>query len=213
MDVLDKLKNDWQKNGDRYPRISEHEIYGMLHKKSSSIVKWILFISIIEFAVFLTLSLMLSDTQNAKTMVNYMGEVLNITFTVIDMGINVVFMYLFYINYKKIKNTDKVKNLMANILKSRKIVSRYIMVKLIATFILALISIQYVHTYDPKWIELFQEAEQEGKGFVINLLYYGVGIIAILLFVALFWLFYKLIYGLLLKRLNRNYQELKKIEI
>ncbi|HEX9600674.1 MAG TPA: hypothetical protein VF985_04240, partial [Mariniflexile sp.] len=32
-------------------------------------------------------------------------------------------------------------------------------------------------------------------------------------FVFIIWLFYKLLYGLLLKRLNRNYKELKKLEV
>ena len=30
---------------------------------------------------------------------------------------------------------------------------------------------------------------------------------------GLFWLFYKLIYGILLKRLYKNYKELKKIDL
>jgi hypothetical protein len=35
----------------------------------------------------------------------------------------------------------------------------------------------------------------------------------LLLFVGLFWLFYRLIYGILLKKLYRNYHELKKIDL
>ena len=213
MDVLDKLKNDWQKNGDRYPRISEHEIYGMLHKKSSSIVKWILLISIMEFAFFLTISLLLSDNPNSEKMESYIPSALNICIWVLDMGINVCFMYLFFVNYRKITNTDNIKNLMASILRARKIVSRYIMIKLIVMFVIAFISLVYLHDNDPKWLEIFQHAQEKGKGFVVNLMYYGIGVIAISLLVVFFWLFYKLIYGVLLKRLYRNYQELKKIEI
>ncbi|WP_417353027.1 hypothetical protein [Flavobacterium alkalisoli] len=213
MDVLDKLKNDWQKNGDRYPRISEHEIYGMLHKKSSSIVKWILLISIMEFAFFLALSFLLSDNPNSAKMENYIPAAVNISIWVLDMGINVCFMYLFFINYRKITNTDNIKNLMRSILKARKIVSRYILIKLIVVFVIAFMSLVYVHNNDPEWIDIFQHAKEQGKGFVVNLMYYGIGIIAISLLVVCFWLFYKLIYGFLLKRLYRNYQELKKIEL
>jgi hypothetical protein len=32
-------------------------------------------------------------------------------------------------------------------------------------------------------------------------------------FTFLFWLFYKVLYGILLKRLYRNYNELKKIDL
>jgi hypothetical protein len=34
-----------------------------------------------------------------------------------------------------------------------------------------------------------------------------------IIFVGLFWLFYKLLYGILLKKLNNNYKELKKINL
>ena len=42
---------------------------------------------------------------------------------------------------------------------------------------------------------------------------YAVLIVITIGFTLIIWLFYKLIYGFLLKRLNRNYQELKKLEI
>ncbi|WP_417354736.1 hypothetical protein [Flavobacterium sp.] len=213
MDVLDKLKNDWNKNGDRYPKISENEIYAMLHKRSSSIVKWILLISIIEFAFFLTLTFMLNDTPSAKSMVEYIGTSLNTVFGSIDMGINLVFMYLFYVNYKKITNTDTVKNLMSNILKTRKIVSRYIFIKLAYTVVMSLIVLWILYYNDPEWLATFHDAEEQGKSLSATLLYFVGGIIGVSLIVTLLWLFYKLIYGLLLKRLNKNYQELKKIEI
>ena len=51
MEELELLKKDWQKNTHKSPDFSEQDIYGMLHKKSSSIVKWILIISILEFVV------------------------------------------------------------------------------------------------------------------------------------------------------------------
>ena len=41
----------------------------------------------------------------------------------------------------------------------------------------------------------------------------GVFALVTVIFVTIIWLFYKLIYGILLKRLNRNYNELKKIEV
>ena len=50
MKELDLLKKDWKKNSDSFEQISEKEIYKMIHKKSSSIVKWILIISILEIS-------------------------------------------------------------------------------------------------------------------------------------------------------------------
>ena len=50
MKELDLLKKDWQKDT-AFEQVSEVEIYKMLHKKSSSIVKWILIVSLLEFVV------------------------------------------------------------------------------------------------------------------------------------------------------------------
>ena len=50
MEELDLLKKAWKKEECSFDQVSEKDIYGMLHQKSSSIVKWILIISIVEFA-------------------------------------------------------------------------------------------------------------------------------------------------------------------
>ena len=56
MDELELLKKDWQKKEGLMPKLSYDEIYSMLWKKSSSIVKWIFIISIIEFVFWLAIS-------------------------------------------------------------------------------------------------------------------------------------------------------------
>ena len=48
MEELDLLKKAWQKDSHGFEQISEVEIYKMLHAKSSSIVKWIFYISLFE---------------------------------------------------------------------------------------------------------------------------------------------------------------------
>ena len=45
MDELDLLKRDWKRQEASLPKISYDDIYKMIHKKSSSIVKWILIIA------------------------------------------------------------------------------------------------------------------------------------------------------------------------
>ena len=52
MDELELLKKDWQQKDEHLPRLSYDEIHTMIWKKSSSIVKWIFYISIIEVALF-----------------------------------------------------------------------------------------------------------------------------------------------------------------
>jgi hypothetical protein len=57
MKELDLLKKDWQKNKDSFEQVSKIEIYKMIHKKSSSIVKWILIISILEVLLWTSLNM------------------------------------------------------------------------------------------------------------------------------------------------------------
>jgi hypothetical protein len=66
MKELDLLK-DWQKNKDSFEQVSEIEIYRMIHKKSSSIVKWILIISIMEVLLWTSLNMILMQTIILKT--------------------------------------------------------------------------------------------------------------------------------------------------
>lgn len=213
MEELDLLKKDWKKNEDKFPRVSEKEIYAMLHKNSTSVVKWIFLISIFEFAFFLALTLLLSDNSNTQKVEGYLSQNVIYAVTIIDYGIMVYFFCLFYINYKKITTTDQVKNLMANILKTRKTVSNYIFVKI--TFFIVFSFMLFIIFFNNEPQILFQRhnAEESGETLILYVIYFAVVIISIALFALAIWLVYKLIYGMLLKRLRKNYDELKKIDL
>ncbi|HEX8017434.1 MAG TPA: hypothetical protein VF465_19555, partial [Flavobacterium sp.] len=70
MKELDLLKKDWKKNADSFEQISEKEIYKMIHKKSSSTVKWILIISILE-VLFWTASNYFSNIDDILKKINH----------------------------------------------------------------------------------------------------------------------------------------------
>ena len=59
MDELDLLKQDWKKQDANLPNIKAKEIYPLLLKRSSSIVKWIFFISLAELALGIFLNIFL----------------------------------------------------------------------------------------------------------------------------------------------------------
>ncbi len=212
MEELDLLKKDWKKTENKFPRVSEQEIYAMLHKNSTSVVKWIFLISIIEFAFFLALTLLLNDNSNTTKMEGYLSGYMITAITVIDYGIMVYFFCLFYINYKKITTTDKVKNLMSSIIKTRKTVSNYIFVKI--SFIVILLTTMFIIYFnnEPEMLNTRHIAEEKGKEAMLYLVYFAAVAISIAVFALVVWLFYRLIYGLLLKRLRKNYNELKKID-
>ncbi len=50
MDELELLKKDWETSSKNYPELNNEELYKLIYKRSSSIVKWIFIISLLEFA-------------------------------------------------------------------------------------------------------------------------------------------------------------------
>ena len=71
MDQLDLLKQQWQQREQELPKLSFDDIYGMLLKKSSSVVKWIFFASLIEIAFWIGLNFLIPESS--KTINEGMG--------------------------------------------------------------------------------------------------------------------------------------------
>ncbi len=66
MDELELLKKDWQNKEEHLPKLSYDEIYKMIWKKSSSIVKWIFYISLIEFIFWAGINIIFSDPESMQ---------------------------------------------------------------------------------------------------------------------------------------------------
>ena len=212
MEELDLLKKAWQKDSHSYEQISEVEIYKMLHKKSSSIVKWILIISIIEVLFWTAISVVYNTDEymkklHAENMIVYF-KVLNF----LNYAVILWFIYNFYKNYIKISTTASTKQLMQDILKTRKTVKYYvwynltmIVLSLIAGFVIAF-------AYNPKMESLKDKIAHETNYHTLCVTL-GIMLLTCIVIVGLFWLFYRLLYGILLRKLNANYKELKKIDL
>ena len=79
MDGLDILKKDWNKENQTYDQVSEFDIYKMLHKNSSSTVKWILIIGIIEFMLWTGIGFFFNSDEYIKSIhAEEMGLILRI---------------------------------------------------------------------------------------------------------------------------------------
>ena len=213
MDELELLKKDWQKEDSKYPKLTYDEIYKMILKKSSSIVKWIFIISLLEFALWTLISFGLKDSESMKRFEQYNADMILIPITVLGYIILAYFFYLFFKNYKTISATDTAKNLMENILKTRRTVKYYVAFNLIYLVIATIVVLFIEFDQDQQLIGKINEASANGEVFK----FYATMIISVFvvlaIFIALLLLFYYLIYGLLLKRLNRNYKELKRLEV
>ncbi|MEC3908290.1 hypothetical protein VOI54_14770 [Tamlana sp. 2201CG12-4] len=213
MDELDLLKKDWDRNGDKYPKLTYNEIYKMILKKSSSIVKWIFIISLLEFAFWFGIAFLLKGTSYSNKIKELDINNVLIPISIISYAVLIYFFYLFYRNYKRISVTDSSKQLMENILKTRRTVKYYVIFNLASLIIGAFIGSFYALNHDPGFSDKLQLATANGEVFKF---YSAIIIVIVLILIAtigFLLLFYWLIYGILLKRLNRNYNELKKLEV
>ncbi|WP_223034133.1 hypothetical protein [Hanstruepera marina] len=212
MDELDLLKRDWKKTEDDFPKLSYNDIYKMILKKSSSIVKWIFIISLLEFGLWLIISFALKDNKSMERFKTYDADLILIPLTVIGYVVLAYFFYLFYKNYRTISVTDNAKVLMENILKTRRSVKHYVAFNLIylAVSVVLVMFIQF--DQDEQFIAQIQQASADGE----LVKYYVIVILTTMAFLAIaigvLLLFYWLVYGILLGRLNKNYRELKKLE-
>jgi predicted PurR-regulated permease PerM len=101
---------------------------------------------------------------------------------------------------------------MQDILKTRKTVQYYvwynltmIVLTLIAGFIIAFV-------YNPK-MELLKDKIAHETNYHTLLIILGILALCCVIIVGLFWIFYRILYGILLRKLNTNYKELKKIDL
>lgn len=204
------LKKDWKKSDHGFNEVSEKEIYTMLHRRSSSIVKWILVIGIIEVLVWSGIGLIFStDDYLQKAGQNGFVTIVRI-FNYINYAIVIVFMYLFYRNYVNISATSSTRKLMKDIIKTRKTVQYYVWFNLAVIAISLTMGFFMAITYNPEISGLRDQINHDGASMAK---FIGLIALIILVCVGVFWIIYRLIYGILLRRLLANYRELKKIDL
>jgi hypothetical protein len=194
MDELDKLKSHWKNSQETFPKVSESQIYAMLHKRSSSIVKWIIIISIIELCFWSTFTI-------GGSFINTAGQQMPNLITILDyvnLLVLILFVVLFYVSYRKISAVRPVKELLQNIITTRRIVHTYmIYIISVMTISMALVLFAYnkEHRDDPN-----------------SMAKLGYEIIAAVVMIGIVILIYNLLYGRLLRKLNKNYKELEKMQ-
>lgn len=205
MKELDLLKKDWKKNETNFQQISSQELYKMIHGNSSSVVKWILIISLLEFAFWLSISFLFSNDKYLKTI---QKENLVLFFDIlnyVNYAVILIFIYFFYKNYQKISVVSSTRQLMSDILKTRKTVNYYVYYNLSLFAVGFIGGILMISLSTSLLNNAFKTTES-------SLIFVLVCLGMLLLCVTILWLFYKLLYGFLLKKLHTNYSELKKID-
>ena len=123
---------------------------------------------------------------------------------IFSYGITIYFVFLFFKNYKSISVISLSKELAESILKTRKTVKYYIRYNISYIILIMLSFVAYTIYTD---FITKNDFSSEMTIAIVGLLFLSVIII------ALMWGFYQLIYGFLLKKLKKNYEELQKIDL
>ncbi|MFL1896712.1 hypothetical protein ACJRPK_13485 [Aquimarina sp. 2-A2] len=206
MDELEVLKQHWKKQEQGLPKLSYDDIYKMILKRSSSMVKWIFIISVLEFLLWGSLDVFFRvNGQYDEIKTSGMENYLTIS-SVVSYGILIYFIIRFYLNYKKIQTTDSAKVLMQNILKTRNTVKLYVWINLSFLAVLFLTTMSYSIFFTDD----FQNGDTKEVPVWLIL---GISVIVIIVFIAVIALFYRLVYGILTRRLKKNYDELEQLQM
>ena len=198
---LENYKKLWKNQPQEGKKLSAVEIYKMAHKRSSSIVKWIFIIGILEFVVLNSLYFFV-DLEESKKLYESMG-IMNIVYysQIIAYSILFYFLFQFYMNYKKISVIESTKNLLTKIVKTRKTVRNYVIFNLAyLVFVTITISIAAINT------------NEFGFSTKQTVIFIGVMILMTIIITGALFLFYQLLYGILLRKLKKNYKEIAKLD-
>jgi len=68
------------------------------------------------------------------------------------------------------------------------------------------------YIFNPK-MEVLKDKIAHEQNYHTVIITFGIMLLFLIVIVGIFWLFYRLLYGILLKKLYRNYKELEKIDL
>ncbi|MFW2136806.1 beta-carotene 15,15'-monooxygenase [Chryseobacterium sp. TY4] len=215
---IDDLKSVWQnqKVEDTY---QQSDIEAMLNTKSINYVKYLLWISLLEFFIFITLliySLVSKDDhvnfreilsrlqlQNQNEILHTMDKIYLII-KILSLSLTGIFVYLFFKSYRRISVEDNLKQFILRIISFKRKVNAFIIINVILLVVYIIsFSIYLSIVMGEQSIQLSKTTK---LGFIIGI------IVALLLSILLIILYYKIFYGILLKRLSKNLEQLQLIE-
>ncbi|WHF50338.1 beta-carotene 15,15'-monooxygenase [Chryseobacterium gotjawalense] len=215
---LDNFKKTWQQEPVR-PKYDSKDIESMLNKSSRNYVKYILWISLAEFIIILLANLYYSflgdDTSDLMSVLGKLGidhsagfertiSNLYLVLKMVSLGLTGIFVYLFYQNYRKIKIESNLKKLILQIIKFKKTVQLFIVANIGLVILFTLILGVFTIT-----VLIEQNVEFTNPtitGFITGL------ILTMGISVVLIWIYYRIVYGFILRRLGKNLKQLQNIE-
>ena len=205
---LETYKKSW---GNQQVENTSIDIYKMSRSKSSSIVKWIFIIGVLELIFWTSLNFMVPQKylefyKDFKVM-----ELIKAS-TYVHYVVIIVFLVLFYKNYNSISITDNTRRLMNRILSVRKTVKYYVYYNL-GGIVFSNAILIFILLGQPK--DLIKAMNADGLNMEANeiiTIFVVTSVLMVLVMLTIIWLFYRFTYGRLFKKLNKNYKELDNLE-
>ena len=209
---LSHYKKAWKNQPDEKNKVSALEIYKMTQAKSTSIVKWIFIIGLLEFIFWTIMNYFASNLEYVEVYHDLnLGYFFQYSYY-LSYIVVILFLYIFYKNYTSISTTDNTKVLMHKIIKVRKTVKFYVYFN-ISLSLLAMIVLNILIVNTPNGIETLLKVDELSNDISnLTTIYIAVQIIGAIIMILMLFLFYYLLYGILLKKLKKNYKELNKLE-
>ncbi len=211
MDQLELLKQQWNTNSFVYPKYNTEQLSSLVAKRSGSIVKWLFYIAIIEFLFFVVLTVLLFDSKDQQYARQISGDYFYFGSYIFHYTALIAFIYMFYKNYRSISATQPTRSLMKTILKTRRTMKWYIWYNLAYIMVFTIAFSVILLFNDPEVLKMSQQMKI-GNLNTFYIVFVGVYIILAAVLCGIFYLIYSLIYGILLRRLRTNYEELKKMD-
>ncbi len=215
---LDSFKETWQQQPVQ-PKYNTSEIESMLNKSSRNYVKYILWISLVEFVLILGANLYYTflgeDTADLVSVLGKLGidnsdqfqntlTQLYLALKIVSLALTGIFVYLFYQNYRKINVEANLKKLILQIIKFKKTVQLFILANIVLVILFTLIL--GIFTFSVLAQQNIELTNPTIIGFVTGLL------LTMGISVVLIWIYYRVVYGFILRRLGKNLEQLQNIE-
>lgn len=215
---LDSFKKTWQEQPVQ-PKYDNTEILQMLNRKSRNYVKYIFWISVVEFLFFSVLGLFYlfpeEESDSFRKMLERLGaqeapEIENnfgyayLTIKVLSLLITAYFVLKFYQNYRKIKIEENLKGLITRIIKFKTTVNAFILISIVLLLIFTFVLISFIF-----YILNSQNIQPSSSNLAIIII--GIAV-STLLAISMIWFYYRLVYGTIIRKLDKNLKQLKEID-
>jgi heme/copper-type cytochrome/quinol oxidase subunit 2 len=215
---LDSFKKTWQEQPVQ-EKYDNSEILQMLNRKSRNYVKYIFWISVFEFFLFSVMGIFYffqgEETNGFLNFLEKLGakktpevesnfDTIYLVLKILSLVVTAYFVYKFYQNYRKIRIEENLKGLITKIIKFKKTVNAFILIS-----ILLLVAFTSIFTIFIFYALNSQNIEPEKSALIV----FVVGVILTTgLSALLIWLYYRLVYGIIMRKLDKNLTQLKEID-